>query len=371
MRVTVPTSRLLDAVGHAAYVAAVKSTKPIYECVALRADPATGLSIEATDLDVAVRIHVDESRTDTPGSVALSAARLLAIVREIEEDRTTFAATERGIEIATAGSRFTVRHEDVEDFPALPRFPAEASVRVPSADLRDMVRRTAFATAKDAGRFALHGVQMRIASGRMRLVGTDGRRMASIERELPTLDGVAPLSLLIGPKALLLLDRVLGSGLHGDVEIALVERQIMARSANTFVTSRMIDGSYPDVDAVIPRATAHNLRVGVAPLAAALRRVTLLTTREARSIEANIEPGLMRLRSRAPELGEAQSEIEVTYDGPALRLGFNSIYVAEALKAMGPAAEITIGLGANAAKDPLRLTDSDDYVYVLSPVPLE
>lgn len=369
MKVTLPTGRLLEAVGHAAAVASSKSTKPIYECVALRANKATGLSLEATDLDVGLRVHVEDSATASEGEVAVPAARLLAIVREIEEDETTLSTSDRGLEITTAGSRFTVRHEDIAEFPTIGRFPDKSAVRVPSGELREMVRRTAFAAAREPGRFALHGIQMTVGGDTLRLVATDGRRLAWIERPLPSGGPKEPMTLLVGPKALLLLERALGSGLHGDLELALVDRQLLARSGSLLVTSRLIDGSFPAVDGVIPAASKKPLRVGVAALSAGLRRASLLTTREASSVEMNVGPDGLEVRSRAQELGEAQVEIPIRYDGPAIRIGFNPNYIQEALKAMDPAAEVEIGLSD--AKSPARISDAADYVYVVSPVSLE
>lgn len=369
MKTTMPTAHLLEAVGHAAAVASSKSTKPIYECVALRAEKATGLSLEATDLDVGLRVHVEDSRTQEAGAIAVPASRLLAIVREIEEDETTLATTDRGLEISTAGSHFTVRHEAIDEFPTVDRFPEQSAVRLPGALVRDMVRRTAFAAAREAGRFALHGVQITVGPKRIRMVATDGRRLAQVERDLPAPGPKDPLTLLVGPKALLLLERALGSGAGSDLELALLDRQLLARSGGLLVTSRLIDGSFPAVDGVIPSASANPVSVSVAALSAGLRRASLLTSRDAQSVEMQLGPDGLHIRSRAQELGEAQVEVPVRYDGPALRVGFNPTYIQDVLKVMDPAADVQVGLAD--AKSPARITDQDDYVYVVSPVSLE
>lgn len=369
MKVTMPTAHLLEAVGHAAAVASSKSTKPIYECVALRAERATGLSLEATDLDVGLRVHVDDSRTDEAGAVAIPAARLLAIAREIEEDETTLSTSDRGLEISTAGSRFVVRHEAIDDFPAVARFPEAAAVRLPGSMVREMVRRTAFAAAREPGRFALHGIQITVGPKQLRMVATDGRRLAHVERDLPGGGPKEPITLLVGPKALLLLERALASGSQGDLELALIDRQLLVRAGGLLVTSRLIDGSFPAVEGVIPAEAPHPLTVGVAALSAGLRRASLLTTRDALSVEMQIGPDGMQLRSRAQELGEAQVEVDIRYDGPALRVGFNPVYIQDALKVMDAAADVQLGLVD--AKSPARITDQEGYVYVVSPVSLE
>ena len=370
MKLTLPTAQLLEGIGHGAAVAAAKSPKPILECVVLRADKTTGLTIEATDLDVGLRVHVGDGDVDVvaEGSIVVPAARLLAIVREIDEDETELVEENGNLRVDSGRGVFRLRAEASEEFPQLPYFPDKPDFTIEADAFRGMVRRTAFAAAREAGRFALHGVLLTSDGGRLELVATDGRRLAKSSHALGGGPG-KDVRAIIGPKALVLLERALGSAAEPQVEVSLEERQVLLRSGDVLVISRLIDGTFPAIDNVIPQKTAFELRAQVADLASGLRRASLLTTRDSLSVELMLDPESVTIRSRATEVGEAKVEVPVQYDGEPLRIGFNPVYLQDALKVMDPASEVVLGL--NDAKSPGRMTDGDDYVYVISPIALE
>ncbi len=367
MKVTLPTARLVDAVGHAASVAASKSPKPSLECVALTADPSTGLSLEATDLDVGVRIRLPEADVAEGGTVLVAAGRLASVLREVQDEETTLTGDEGGLSLRTGRSQFRLRGDDREGFPEIPTFPEEGRLTVPGETLRNMIRRTAFATAKEAGRYALHGVLFLAQGGQLELVATDGRRLARAVRPLDA-SSDATLRVIVGAKGLSVLDRVMGTP-AGDVAIALGERQVLFQVGGTLLVSRLIDGSFPAYEDVIPRTSTGMLRIGAADLAGALRKVQLLTTRDAISVQFEIAPETLTIRSRAAEVGEARVEVPIFYEGDRLQLGFNPLFLSDALKVMDPAAEVRFEFSDG--KAPGKLTDDDAYVYVVMPIALE
>jgi len=367
MKVTIPTQVLLDAVGHGAAVAATKSPKPVLECIALRADVTTGLALEATDLDVGVRIHLSEADVEEPGALVVPGARLLSVIREVDEDEVTLAEEDGSLTITTGQSHFRIRSEEIEGFVDLPYFPDDGGAGLPGELLRRMIRRTVFATAKEAGRYALHGVLFHMDGKDLELVATDGRRLA---RATQVLDKPVnrDMRVIVGPKGLSLLDRVMGAE-PGDVSVALEERQVLFRIGGTLVISRLIDGTFPAYEDVIPASSKTGFQVTVADLAAALRRASLLTTRDAQSVQFDIDTQQLTIRSRAPEVGEARVDVGIAYDGPAQHLGFNPGFISEALKVMDAEAEVRFEF--TDGKSPGRLSDAEDYVYVVMPIALE
>ncbi len=376
MKVTLPTQSLMEGIGHGAHVAASKSPKPILECVALRADSTTGVSLEATDLDVGIRFHLGEASVSEEGSLVVPASRLLSIVREVDEDETTLEETGGNLAVDTGRSHFSVRGEDIEQFARLPFFPDAAAATIPADLLRNMIRRTRFAAATEAGRFALHGVLMNISGKSIELVATDGRRLARARGDLDT-KAARDIKVIVGPKGLGLLERVLGARVAdadgGDVSIAVEDRQVLFRAGGALVVSRLIDGTFPAYEDVIPKAPKHHFKAVVADLAAGLRRASLMTTRDALSVEFLIDPDAVTIKSRAMEVGQAEIEVPVQYDGPPSRIGFNPVFIQDALKIMDPAAEIRFAF--TDAKAPATISDtpagSDGYVYVVMPVALE
>ena len=369
MKITLPTQMLLEGIGHGAAVAASKSPKPILECIALHADKTTGVSLEATDLDVAIRFHLAEATVTEEGTLVVPAGRLLSIVREVDEDETTLEETNGNLSVDTGRSHFRVRGESLDQFVRLAYFPDKAFASVPADLLRNLIRRTRFAAATEAGRFALHGVLMHIEGTEIELVATDGRRLARAAGRLPEAAG-KEVRAIVGPKGLALLERVLSTGeAGGSVSVALEDRQVLFRAGGALIISRLIDGTFPSYGDVIPKSTKYALKATVADLTAGLRKASLLTTRDALSVELLIDPDIMTIKSRAMEVGEAKVEVPVSYDGPPARIGFNPVFLQDALKIMDPAAQITFAF--TDAKAPATLSDSADYVYVVMPVALE
>ncbi len=367
MKVSLPTATLVEAVGHGAAVAASKSPKPVHECVALKADETTGLLLEATDLDVGIRMHLPEADVSEPGVVVIPAARLLSVVREVDDETTTLTFEDGDLLLDTGRSHFKVRGEDPEGFPVLPDFPDSRLLEVPGTVLRDMIRRTVFATAKEPGRYALHGVLFKAQEERLELVATDGRRLAMATRNLGGTQD-AGLRVIVGAKGLSLLDRTMGEPAK-DVTIALGERQVLFQVGGALVISRLIDGTFPAYEDVIPKGESQVFELGVGDFSSALRQASLLTTRDAMSVHFDIAPRLLTIRSRAPEVGEATVEVPIEYDGGTANLGFNPVFLVDALKVMDPAGSVRFEF--RDGKAPGKLTDGDDYVYVIMPIALE
>ena len=151
MKISVPTQLLVEGVGHSAAVAASKSPKPILECVALRADDTTGVSLEATDLDVGIRYHLSDASVDVAGTLVVPAGRLLSIVREVDEEEVILEGDDGVLAVDTGRSHFRVRGENAEEFAKLPYFPETEAAVIPADLLHGLVRRTRFAAATDAG----------------------------------------------------------------------------------------------------------------------------------------------------------------------------------------------------------------------------
>ncbi|MDA1194121.1 MAG: DNA polymerase III subunit beta [Planctomycetota bacterium] len=377
MKVTLPTQALIEGIGHGAAVAASKSPKPILECVALHASQATGVSLEATDLDVGIRYQLDDAAVAEEGSLVVPASRLLSIVREVDEDETTLQTREGNLSVDTGRSHFKVRGENIEEFRRLPYFPETAAATVPAGLLRNLIRRTRFAAATEAGRFALHGVLLNIKGKSIEMVATDGRRLARAAGTLAK-KAARDVRVIVGPKGLGLLERVLAtSDASGEVSVAVEERQVLFRAGGALVVSRLIDGTFPAYEDVIPKSSKYSFEVTTAEFAAGLRRTSLMTTRDALSIEVLIDPETLTLKSRAVEVGQATIEVPVRYEGPPTRIGFNPQFLQDALKVMDAAAEITVRF--TDGKAPVTLSDltSDggeelgSYVYVIMPVALE
>ena len=173
---------------------------------------------------------------------------------------------------------------------------------------------------------------------------------------------------IIGPRGLNLLERILG-GEVTEVEVAIEDRQALFRAGPALIVSRLIDGTFPSLDGVIPAKSDHAFTSTAGDFASGLRRASLLTTRDAMSVELRIEPSSLVIRSRAREVGEAKVEVPVDYDGAPQTVGFNPSYLQDALKVMEPGSMVTFEF--TNAKSPGKLSDCDEYTYVVMPIALE
>ena len=367
MRLTIPTLPLLDAVGQASAVAAAKSPKRILECVAIRATKADGVRIEANDLDVSLRMHLDDAVVEEDGVVAVPANRLVSVLREVGENRkelTLIGGSDGQLEIDTPECHFRIHGEDAAEFHVPEPFPAGGAVTAAFGVLRRMIERTQFATAREPGRFALHGVQFRFTSSEIEVVATDGRRLAKAVEPLPH-GPAAELKVIVGTKPLSLLCR-LSADDATPVDIAVHERRIVFRVGRAVLASRLIDGSFPPYEQVIPATTTRGVDLSPIDFSIALRRAALLTTKELRSVSLEFAPKLLTLSSRSPEVGEAKVEIAIPYEDAVERLGFNPDYLLDALKVMDPARKVRFDFSG--PRSPCKLSDGAGYVYVVSPV---
>ena len=367
MKFAIPTSIFLEAAGNAAAVAAAKSPKRILECIAVRADKKDGVSLEATDLDVATRIRLPDAKVSQDGIVVVPAARFVSVLREVPEKELTVVGADGRVEIDTADSQFRLNGEDPQEFPVLPEFPSSGVFSIGCGALRGMIRRTAFATAKEPGRYALHGVLFRVSGGVLELVATDGRRLARATHTLssPT---TGEVKVIVGSKGLSLLDRLAADD-AAKVDVALEERQILFRVGGVVLSSRLIDGTFPSYEEVIPKPSKRGFGVAAGDFSMALRRASLLTAREAQSVQMDVAPQKLTISSRASDVGEAKVDLKVPYEDAPERLGFNPGYLIDALKVMDPTRPVRFEF--TSPKSPGKLTDGDDYVYVVMPVAVE
>jgi DNA polymerase-3 subunit beta len=366
MRLTVATAPLLDAVGLASAVAAPKSPKRILECVALRAAAGEGLRVESSDLDVSIALHLPDAEVGETGTVAVPATRLVSVLREIAEGRKTLAlfGKDGQLEVEAPGCHFRVHGEDPQELHPADPFPGVPAASVPFGVLRAMIERTQFATAREPGRFALHGVQFRFSRGELEVVATDGRRLARAVHAVPT-GPATELKVIVGTKPLSLVAR-LSTDPAAMVDVAVHDRRVFFRVGPTLLSSRLIDGAFPPYEQVIPPPSAKGFQLKVDRFVTALRRASLLTTREMRSVTIELQPNRLVLSSRAPEVGEAKVELEIAYEGEPEKLGFNPDYLLDALKVMDPARDVRFEVTSQ--RLPGKLSDGGEYVYVVSPV---
>lgn len=300
-----------------------KSTIPILSNVLLDAKDGR-LRIIGTDLDVTLQASC-AAAVDVSGACCLSAKKLNEIVKNAPDGEIAFSGDPgEHIQVTYGRSRFKLLSLAADDFPAVPK-PAGDFLPIPGSQLARQIERVAFAITHEESRYTLNGAKMEIAGGVLRLVATDGHRLAFTEEPLPSA-GDAKLDVLIPRKALSELQRLIG----GNVELAVSENQLFVRAGERLLISRLLSGQYPNYEMVLPKDNHHHATMPAADLAAAIRRASLMADERSRTVKLDFSDGRVAI-SAASDAGECADEMPVAYIGPDITLGVNATYFLDAL----------------------------------------
>ena len=287
------------------------------------------LSMTGTDLEVEMvaRSAVDDAQA---GESTIPARKLFEIVRALPDgSKVTVSQTGDKVTVQAGRSRFTLATLPANDFPAIEDLELVERVRVPEAALKELIERTAFAMAQQDVRYYLNGLLLDLRENSLRCVATDGHRLAMCEAELPA--GVQTRKQIILPrKGVLELQRLLEGG-DREVELEVGRNHLRMRREDVTFTSKLIDGRFPDYDAVIPIGADKEVKVDREVLRAALQRAAILSNEKYRGVKLEVSPGQLKIVAHNPEQEEAQEEVEAETRVDGLAVGFNVTYLLDAL----------------------------------------
>ena len=340
MELKIGVPELARALARSQGIVERKSTMPILSHVLLEAGKATQLQVSATDLDISVSSE-HECEVSKDGKVAVPAKQLFEIVKALpERDAILKRASNNYLEVRSGAAEFRLVGLPAEDFPALPRFDKVPLVAIEPAQLLQMIELTAFAVSSDETRYNLNGVFFEPVDGSLRTVATDGHRLSLAEREMPG-DFHVKKWVILPRKGLGEMKKLLLEAEEGETRLGFVENSAVLQRPKVSLVMRLIEGVFPDYRQVIPKAGEKSFTVGRDRLLDALRRVSLLSSEKAHAVKLELEPGLLRVLSQNPDLGEAREDLPVEYQGEPLKIGFNARYLIDvltALAALEPAA---------------------------------
>lgn len=368
MRFTIAREKLQD--GLAAVIASVpaKTTLPVLSNILLETNER-GIRLSGTDLDMAVSTEVTAD-VETQGAITVPAKKLAEIVRELPSAPVRISAVgEQKITLECGRSRFRLLGLPRDEFPTFPVVRFSESWRIKSGELQKLIAHTAFAVSTEESRPILNGVLWELRADRMRMVATNGHRLAKINVPVVGHDGQSE-DLIIPPKALEQLRRLFPA--EEDLEIARGENHLGFRSPLTAVYTRLIEGPYPPYEQVIPR---DNDRIALADknaLSQALKRMSVVASDQTHRIRISLNAGMAKFSVQTPDLGEAQDELPVTYEGDALDIGFNASYLLEILRNM-PTDEVRLTFKAPeraATIEPVGWSDPAQYMCLIMPLRL-
>jgi DNA polymerase-3 subunit beta len=290
------------------------------------------LSLTGTDLEVEMIARSDIEQAED-GETTIPARKLFEIVRALPDgSRLSFTLAGDRVTVQAGRSRFTLATLPAKEFPSVDDLELVERIHVPEAALKELIERTAFAMAQQDVRFYLNGLLFDLRENALRCVATDGHRLALCEAGLP--DGAKTRKQIILPrKGVLELQRLLEGG-DRIVELEVGRNHVRMRREDVTFTSKLIDGRFPDYEAVIPIGADKEVRMEREVLRAALQRAAILSNEKYRGVKIEISPGQVRIVAHNPEQEEAVEEVEAQTTVDGLSVGFNVTYLLDALSAL-------------------------------------
>lgn len=331
MNIQIPRGELLSALQSVIGVVERRQSLPILGNVLLVAQEDE-LILTATDLELQVERRVQVQNL-SPGKTTAPARKLHDICRGLPEGATIgMELNQNRLTLRSGRSRFALATLAAEEFPSLSAAGGETKLSLTGKELKELLYRTQFAMAQQDVRYYLNGLLLELRANRVRTVATDGHRLALAELRRDT--GVKKdLQVILPRKAVLELQRLLEGG-EDEVKLSLSANQVQVDLDGLKLTSKLIEGRFPDYERVIPENSDKSVRGDRQRVRAALSRAAILSNEKFRGVRLQLSANMLRIQTQNPEQEEAEEEVEVQYEGEALEIGFNVGYLLDALDAI-------------------------------------
>lgn len=369
MRLTCDRDKLAQAFQLAAGVTAARSPKPVLENIKLeaQADKATLL---ATDLEVGIRVEVPGIDVAAPGEAILPSKRVGPILRESSDEKLLVECDGTRLRIGGQQSEFHLPTQNPDEFPAVRPFEEKSYHQLPAGRLRELLRRTVFATDVESSRYALGGVLLELTEKGILGVATDGRRLARQQAAAEAVGGHRGRENTVVPtRVIQIVERALGDG-EENVRLAVRENDVMVSSQRVTVYSRLVEGRFPKWREVLPKPEGmQKVQLPTAPFYAAVRQAAIVTSEERPGVEFTFTDGKLVLAAHGAELGESRVEMPISYDGAELRIRLDPRFMTDFLRVLDP--EQTITFHFHDPDSAILCTTDDGYAYVVMPLSRE
>jgi len=370
MKFSIERSALLKAVAQAQSVVERRNTIPILANVLIEAE-GDSVQFRATDLDIEV-VDRAPAKVERAGATTVSAVTLNEIVRKLPDGAlvTLTDNSQAGRMTIEAGrSNFSLATLPREDFPVMATSEYAANFAAPAAVLRRLFDKSKFAISTEETRYYLNGVYMHVADGDggkvLRCVATDGHRLARIDAPLP--EGADGMAGVIVPRKTVGEMRKLLDDDEMQIAVSVSETKIRFATPDITLTSKVIDGTFPDYTRVIPQGNTRRLEVDASEFAKAVDRVATVSSERSRAVKLSLDEDRLVLSVNAPDSGAAEEELAVAYSDEHLDIGFNAKYLLEIASQVDRENAVFL---FNSSGDPTLMREGDDMsaVYVVMPM---
>ncbi len=370
MKISIERGALLKAVAQAQSVVERRNTIPILANVLIEAE-GNSASFRATDLDIEV-VDRAPAMVERPGATTVSAVMLHEIVRKLPDGALVQLSDDGSagrLTVQAGRSTFNLATLPREDFPVMATSEYASNFAAPAPVLRRLFDKSKFAISTEETRYYLNGVYMHVAQGEdgpvLRCVATDGHRLARIDAPLP--DGAAGMPGVIVPRKTVGELRKLLDDDEMQIAVSVSETKVRFATPQITLTSKVIDGTFPDYTRVIPLSNTKRLEVDASEFAKAVDRVATVSSERSRAVKLSLDEDRLVLSVNAPDSGAAEEELAVAYGDERLEIGFNAKYLLEIASQVDRENAVFL---FNSSGDPTLMREGNDTsaVYVVMPM---
>lgn len=360
MKIKLTKDNLLAGIQTVQNIVSNKATLPILSNMLLETK-SDSIKLNTTDLDIGISCELPVNVTEE-GGITIPAKRFSDIIRELPSGDVTISTKKNNqIDIEGENCRFKLIGLPKEEFPRFPEFKDKEVVQIEQSILKEMLRMTSFAVSHEESRYVLNGVLMEISGDRIRIVATDGRRLAKIEKRIKS-SIKKDISVIIPLKAVLEINRNLKDS--GSVSVLTGTNQVLFDIDGTLIATRIIEGEFPNYNQVIPKEAPIKIKIETGELLSAIRRANLLATPDFQAIKFEVFTDKIVVSKTTPDIGESREEIPIEYGGGELIVGFNPQFLIDVLKNIS---EDKIELELLGADKP-GVIRMGDYLYLALPM---
>ena len=369
MKFTVEKSSVVNALQHLQGVVATRTTLPILSNIhleAVKTETAQGIILTATDLDLFLRVRVPAT-VEESGSATMPARKLFSILKEATAENIKVVVNDKNqAAVSFGGSAYKIMGLAPEDFPIWPQQgEVKAEVTLPQAELAKILRHTIFAASTDETRYVLNGVLLKIEKGTLTAVGTDGRRLATIQAAGDL--KVADCETILPSAAVQRLIGVLGD--ESDLKLVIGPQTLEAHLGDVKLSTKLIEGTFPNYRQVIPTECKERIPMSRESLIAALRRASLMASAKSETVKMAFSKDLLVISANTPELGEARESLAIKYAGKEFAIAFNPKYLLDALTVIKEE-EVVAEFIDELSPGVIRTATPDDFKYIIMPIRL-
>lgn len=376
MKIVCSRKEFLEAFQVVSSVIPLRSAVPILQNIKITTEDKKVYLI-GTDLEVGIKYEVIAAEIKEAGSSVLPTQRLGAILRETSEEKIKMESDTNRALISTKDAHFKIMGAEAEDYPDFPSFDLKRAIEIDPKGLKEMVSRTAFAASHEIIRYALTGLLVEIKKKELRMVGSDGKRLAYIKRKSET-PVSQDIKVIVPTKGMMMLEKIIRDDktpvklileeTQLKISLAVPEKPDKEKSPEILLFTRLVEGSYPDYETVVPADCDKKIEMKTGSLLSALRRVSVVTTDKFKATKLSFKDNKLTFLSRTQEVGEARIEMDIKYEAKPFEIVFNPDFFIDVLRVIDEASFI---LELKDKTSPAVFKVGRDYIYLVMPLTVD